>query len=90
MCWMREKDKDWIAKIEDQIEETYCPYCGSSRDECNGYCQGPKEDPDKEYREAIEALPRFIRGEMTVWELMKFFDSVIPFPESKEEKEVEI
>ncbi len=35
----------------------------------------------------IEIPSKFIRGEMTVWELTEFFDSVIPFPESKEEKE---
>jgi len=57
--WMREKDKIWLSEIESQIEEMgYCPYCGGSRDVCNGHCQGPEENPDKEYKEALEALKK--------------------------------
>jgi len=39
------------------------------------------------YKDKIEIPSKFIRGEMTIWELVEFFDSTFPFPESEEKKE---
>ncbi len=34
-----------------------------------------------------EIPPQLLEGNMTVWELVEFFDSTFPFPESEEKKE---